>query len=134
MKKFFYIVPRLVATLLVRCEEKWDAHYEQTGTVSDLDLLAYLESQPQYSEFVAKLAEYGLAEELQRDQNLTVWAVSNDQMAALQGMAADEEEVKSILSFHINSLVFDNTKLKDGLRVMAFNGKYITIKIGRAHV
>lgn len=127
MKKLFYIVPLLVAVLLVGCEKKWDDHYEQPGTVSDLDLLTYLKNQPQYSEFVAKLEEYGLAEELQRDQNLTVWAVSNDQMAALEDMAADEREAESILSFHINSLVYDNTKLKDGLRVMTFNGKYITI-------
>lgn len=125
MKNCFYLIVIFVAVFFTGCKKSWDAHYgQESGTVSDLDLLAYLKSQPQYSEFVAKLEEYDLAQELQRDQSLTVWAVSNDNMAALGGLG---EDLKAVLSYHINSLVYDNTKLKDGLRVMTFNGKYLTI-------
>src|SRR5690606_21294218 len=91
---------------------------------SSLNLLAYLKSQPQYSDFVAKLEEYDLAAELARDQNLTIWAVSNEKMGALNNLGEDTE---FILRYHINSLMYDNTKLKSGLRVMTFNGKYLSI-------
>lgn len=124
MKNIVYIVALLVAVLSTGCTKNWDSHYGEEGTVSSLDLLAYLKTQPQYSEFVAKLEEYGLDMELERDQNLTIWAVSNDKMAALGSLGDDPE---FILKYHINSLVFDSTKLKNGLRVMTFNGKYITI-------
>lgn len=122
------------------CKKKWDAHYgeEDAPEMSSLNLLDYLKSQPQYSEFVAQLEEHGLAEELARDQALTVWAVSNDKMAALSSLGTD---TKAILSYHINSLRFDDTKLTEDLRVMTFNGKYLsvrkengTVRVGDAQV
>ncbi|MFD1768628.1 fasciclin domain-containing protein [Sphingobacterium suaedae] len=124
MKNILCFVFLFAILLLTGCKKNWDNHYGEEGSVSELDLLAYLKSQPQYSEFVLKLEETGLADELQRDQNLTIWAVSNDKMSALQSLGTD---LKFILSYHINSLVYDHTKLKNGLRVMTFNGKYLTI-------
>lgn len=124
MKQIIYTVVCLF-TILTSCQKSWDSHYaEEEATVSSLNLLDYLKTQPQYSSFVAKLEEYDLAEELERDQNLTVWAVSNEKMAALNALGEDS---KFILSYHINSLTYDNTKLKSGLRVMTFNGKYLTV-------
>ncbi|MBD1420476.1 fasciclin domain-containing protein [Sphingobacterium chuzhouense] len=124
MKQIIYTAVCLL-TILTSCQKSWNSHYgEEEATVSSLNLLDYLKSQPQYSSFVAKLEEYGLAEELSRDQNLTIWAVSNEKMAALNSLGEDS---KFILRYHINSLTYDNTKLKSGLRVMTFNGKYLTI-------
>src|SRR5690606_12607878 len=124
MKKIIYAAVCLM-TILAGCSKNWDAHYgEEEGTVSPLNLLDYLKSQPQYSDFVAKLEQYDLAEELERDQNLTIWAVSNEKMSALEALG---EDTKFILRYHINSLMYDNTKLKSGLRVMTFNGKYLSI-------
>ncbi len=124
MKQIIYTAVCLF-TILTSCQKSWDSHYgEEEATVSSLNLLDYLKSQPQYSSFVAKLEEYDLAGELERDQNLTVWAVSNEKMAALNALGEDS---KFILSYHINSLTYDNTKLKSGLRVMTFNGKYLTV-------
>lgn len=124
MKKIIYAAVCLM-TILAGCSKNWDTHYgEEEGTVSPLNLLDYLKSQPQYSAFVAKLEEYDLAEELKRDQNLTIWAVSNEKMSTLEALG---EDTKFILRYHINSLMYDNTKLKSGLRVMTFNGKYLSI-------
>lgn len=126
MKNIIYATLIFLLTL-TGCQKNWDTHYgeEEVLETSNLNLLDYLKSQPQYSEFVAKLEEYGLAEELSRDQALTVWAVSNDKMAALSSLGKD---AKFILSYHINSLRFDNTKLKEDLRVMTFNGKYLSVR------
>lgn len=124
MKKIIYAAVCLFI-VLTGCQKKWSSHYgEEETNVSSLNLLDYLKTQPQYSDFVAKLEEYGLAEELSRDQNLTIWAVSNEKMAELNELGEDS---KFILSYHINSLMYDNTKLKGSVRVMTFNGKYLTV-------
>jgi hypothetical protein len=68
----------------------------------------------------------GLDKELERDHTLTVWVVPNEQMAALADLGFEEEY---IMKYHINSLVFDKTKLKTGLRLMTFNNKYLTVEV-----
>lgn len=124
MKQIIYTIVCLF-TILTSCQKNWNTHYgDEEATVSSLNLLDYLKAQPQYSSFVAKLEEYGLAAELARDQNLTVWAVTNEKMSTLETLG---EDTKFILRYHINSLMYDNTKLKSGLRVMTFNGKYLSI-------
>lgn len=124
MKPIYSIVMLFLVLLSSGCKRNWADHYSEEGTTSALDLLAYLKTQPQYSSFVAKLEEYDLAEELERDQNLTVWAVSNDKMAVLSSLGVD---IKFVLQYHVNNLVYDYTKLKNGLRVMMLNGKYLTV-------
>lgn len=129
MKNIALLMIILGTVLLGACQKNWNEHYkdgEESEVVSPLNILAYLETQPQYSAFVAKLKEYGLDKELVRDHTLTVWAVSNEQMAALSDMGFDEDYV---MKYHINSLVFDQTKLKTGLRLMTFNNKYLTVEV-----
>lgn len=50
-----------------------------------------------------------MAQELQRDQYLTVWAVSNEQMDRLAQLNLDE---KYVMGYHINNLTYDVSKLK----------------------
>lgn len=68
---------------LSSCKE-WDDHYKGGGqkdaSILDVSLLDYLQEQPEYSEFMDLLKETGVAEELGRNQILTVWAVNNDNM------------------------------------------------------
>ncbi|GGH06087.1 fasciclin domain-containing protein [Sphingobacterium alkalisoli] len=129
MKNIFLILTAVITMLIGGCQKGWEDHYgtkETDEIVSPLNLLEYLKSQPQYSAFLAKLEEYGIDKELERDQTLTVWVVTNDKMAQLTEMDFDEDYV---LKYHINSLVFDKTKLKSGLRLMTFNGKYLSVDI-----
>lgn len=133
MKQFIYTALCLIM-ILSGCQKKWDDHYnEKEVAVSSLNLLDYLKSKPEYSKFVEKLEEYGLDEELARDQDLTVWAVSNDNMDAFDFTSGDG---KFILSYHLNNLSYDETKIKKSLRVMTFNGKYLTVvpEGGKIHV
>lgn len=123
MKKIVGVL-LLILVVVTGCKKNWNDHYEEQGSVSNLDLLAYLKTQPQYSLFVSKLEEYGIAEELTRDQELTIWAVPNDQMAALE---ASTEDKASILKYHINNLKYDSGKLKDGLKLITLNGKYLLV-------
>jgi uncharacterized surface protein with fasciclin (FAS1) repeats len=129
MKNIVLLLMALGTMLMGACQKNWEDHYkegEENEIISPLNVLAYLETQPQYSAFVAKLKELGLDKELERDHTLTVWVVPNEQMAALADLGFEEEY---IMKYHINSLVFDKTKLKTGLRLMTFNNKYLTVEV-----
>ncbi|UCS94986.1 fasciclin domain-containing protein [Echinicola marina] len=129
MKNLKYIMG-LLLLLSMACNEVWDEHYgldggdESAYVVSSLNLLDYLKSIPDYSKFVEALEQYGIAEELTRDQYLSVWAVNNEAMQALESMDLDKEFV---LRYHINNLTYDMSKLRDGLRLRSLNGKYIPV-------
>lgn len=132
-----------LAAIALACQKKnWDSHFEGTGNddaiVSPLNLLEYLKTKPEYSSFVAKLEELDIAEQLTRDQDLSVWVVPNEQMELLASMELDESYV---MQYHVNYLRFDYAKLKTGLRLQTLNGKYIQvqraddeIRVGDSHV
>ncbi|WP_160066826.1 fasciclin domain-containing protein [Sphingobacterium bovisgrunnientis] len=134
MKNIVLLWTALFMLLFMGCQKKWSDHYSlsDSGSVSSpLSLLEYLKSKPEYSKFVAKLAEHGLDKELERDQSLTVWVVNNESMNQLSSLGYDEDY---ILKFHLNNLVFDKNKLKTGLRLMTLNGKYLTVNIDEEQI
>lgn len=124
--KMLALVFTLSLSVFFGCNEKWNPHYNEGSTVvSDLNLLEYLKTKPEYSKYVEVLERTGVAEELTRDQNLTVWVVNNDGMAPL-----DQQTVPSdtfIIRFHINSLSLGLSNLYDGQRLPSLNGKYIAV-------
>ncbi|MBD8490693.1 fasciclin domain-containing protein [Echinicola sp. CAU 1574] len=128
MKNLKYIIGMLLICCF-SCKETWDEHYglegaDESHVVSSLNLLDYLKSKPEYSKFVEALEANGIAEELTRDQYLSVWAVNNDAMEALQAM---DLEAEFVLRYHVNNLTYDMSKLRDGLRLRSLNGKYIPV-------
>ncbi|MCA5003867.1 fasciclin domain-containing protein [Sphingobacterium bovistauri] len=134
MKNIILIWTAMMMFLIIGCQKKWPDHYslvENSDVKSSLTLLEYLKTKPEYSKFVEKLVQYGLDKELTRDQTLTVWVVNNDRMNQLASLGYEEEY---IMKFHINSLVFDENKLKTGLRLMTLNGKYLTVDINQDQV
>ncbi|MGL5683758.1 MAG: fasciclin domain-containing protein [Marinifilaceae bacterium] len=109
---------------LFACEDTWDKHFKQEGAqgmeISTENLMEYLRSQPQYSRFVQLLDETGVGEELTKNQVLTVWAVSNDQLPELP---TDAQIRKSIALHHINNMALYYPKLQDGKQVKTLAGK-----------
>ena len=129
MKRLIYI-SLLVTMVFSSCKDKWNDHYStnaigKDSIVSNLNLLDYLKTQPQYSKFVEALEKTGVAQELSRDQYLTVWAVNNDAMAGMESVGMSDTFV---IKYHINYLKFTYDKLKAGMRLKALNDKYIPIK------
>ncbi|MBN2164702.1 MAG: fasciclin domain-containing protein [Marinilabiliaceae bacterium] len=127
MKRIVYILG-LVLFIIAACNEKWNEHYEEIddSSVSSLNLLQYLKTQPNYSKFVTALEETGVAKELERDQNLTIWAVNNDAMDKLTEMQITFTDT-FIMQYHVNYLSFGYSKLYDGLRMKSISGKYISV-------
>lgn len=112
---------------MVSCTDDWDEHYqsgEEDFTASPLNLLDYLKSQPRYSKFVEVLEQTNVAEELTRDQFLTVWAVDNEGMEKRASLGIPDS---FLIKYHLNNLSFSENKLKDGYRLRTLNGKYIPV-------
>ena len=132
MKTIKYLLAGVVL-FMVSCTDNWEEHYglettgEESAVVSPLNLLEYLREQPRYSKFVEALERTNVAEELTRDQFLTVWAVDNQAMEAL---ATIDLADSFIVNYHVNNLSFSLNKLKEGQLLRALNGKYIPIKNG----
>ena len=134
MKNIFII--GLLVLLFASCKDKWDDHYSlnsmgNDSIVSNLNLLDYLRTQPQYSKFVDALEKTGVAQELSRDQYLTVWAVDNDAMSQLESIGMVDTFV---MQYHVNYLKFTYDKLKDGMRLKALNNKYIPVKLDNSGI
>lgn len=127
MKRLTYILG-LITLFFVGCNEKWDNHYDENESSinANTTILEYLKSNSDYDKFVAALEETGVAEELTRDQNLTVWAVNNDAMDQLKDLEALFTDT-FIMQYHINNLSLGYAKLSDGLRMRSVNGKYIAV-------
>lgn len=84
------------------CQDKWDAHYENENGGEDAslentkNLLEYIQSVSEYSDFVKLLEETEIAPELAKKQILTVWIPVNGNIPAeitapLASTASEEE-------------------------------------------
>jgi uncharacterized surface protein with fasciclin (FAS1) repeats len=128
MKQLLYAVTVLLVMVFSGCSDIWNEHYntsEDDKVVSPLSLLEYLKTKPEYSVFVEALESTGVAEELMRDQNLTVWAITNEAMAELQSVELFTDTF--VMQYHINNLAVGKNKLFNGQRIPALNGKYIQL-------
>lgn len=127
----FYIFFPVV--FLFSCQNNWDDHYTQESGNSDgedasMNLLEYLEAKPDYSEFVKLLKETGVAEQLTRNQVLTVWAPTNATFPAAELAAMPEKDKITLCENHLNYIALYNTKLSDSKLVKSLAGKNLEIK------
>lgn len=130
-KILFYIFFPVV--FLFSCQNNWDDHYTQESGNSDgedvsMNLLEYLEAKPEYSEFVKLLKETGVAEQLTRNQVLTVWAPTNATFPAAELAAMPEKDKITLCENHLNYIALYNTKLSDSKLVKSLAGKNLEIK------
>lgn len=120
--------------LLIACQDKWEDYYKehQTGgeeiVALEANLLEYLKEQPEYSEFVKLLEETGIADELTRNQILTVWAPVNETFPSAEVTAMSMEDKISLCQNHINYIALYNTKLENDKLIKTLAGKNLLIK------
>ncbi|MFR9166507.1 MAG: fasciclin domain-containing protein [Dysgonomonas sp.] len=109
------------------CSDDWDDHYKtrpDNEEMSPLTLKEYFEGNSSYSKFYELLKSTGVADELGKDQYLTVWAIDNDHYD-YTGLESLNDSL--VAKYHVCNLSFGLNDLKDGLRIRALNGKYVTI-------
>lgn len=120
--------------LLIACQDKWEDYYKESQTEGgeivalEADLLEYLKEQPEYSEFVKLLEETGIADELTRNQILTVWAPVNETFPSAEVTAMSMEDKISLCQNHINYIALYNTKLENDKLIKTLAGKNLLIK------
>lgn len=132
MKK---IISRLFVLLLLftGCQENWSDYYteseggETETSTATANLLELLQSVPEYSEFVKLLQETKVAEELTRNQVLTVWAPTNATMPAEVATMSEKDKI-TLCKNHINYVALYTTKLTDNKVIKTLAGKNLTIK------
>ncbi|GAB6011664.1 fasciclin domain-containing protein [Viscerimonas tarda] len=126
MKKIFLL---LVASafIFISCSDEWDKHYNSNvdnEDVSTQTLKEYFDNESSYSQFYDLLKSAKFADEMSKNQYLTVFAVKNENY--------DDSEYENLSDsllggYHICNLAFGQTELKQGLRIMCMNGIYVTI-------
>ncbi len=120
------IISFFVILFLSSCNSAWDEYYNgelKQEEQLDLTISEFLQSKPEYSQFYQQLQSTGLIDELDRDQQITVWVVSNDGMANSNVINEDTLRMK----YHLNYLPFIRSDLKNGKRIRSFNGIYFQI-------
>jgi len=128
MKKLFFLL--ILSTLVwTSCTNDWKNYYEGKGdpneAVSPLTLKEFFESADgkEYSDFYNTLKSTGWAEELGRNQFITVWAVKNENFDPLYLNTTDT----SLVGYHLTYLSYGKTELKNGLRIPGLNKVYLSI-------
>ena len=117
----------LIVVLLTSCSDKWDTHYNNNFNdedISPLTLYEYFEGDADYSQFFNLLKEQNVADQLSRDQELTVWAVKNDNYDI---SVVGSIDLSLVANYHVNNLLLKNSDFKSGLRIPMLNGVYLTL-------
>lgn len=118
----------VLSLLFFACGNEWDKHYKDPQgdmEVSGLGVWEYLQSNPEYSEFV------GLMKEIQADtifaysRRYTVWALKNGAVPDLSGLT---DSVKSLVMWnHFSLMDYSQAGFEDGLSVTALSGKRLRL-------
>lgn len=120
--------------LLIACQDKWEDYYKEQQTGGDgiaaleANLLEYLKEQPEYSEFVKLLEETGVADELNRNQILTVWVPINETFPSAEVNAMSMEDKVVLCKNHLNYIALYHTKLEDDKLIKTLAGKNLLVK------
>lgn len=111
--------------MLSACQDNdWDDHYGiDNSNTATMSVMQTLEANTDYSEFCKVIKEQHLDTLLNSDQSFTVWAPTNNAMAAF---VSDGNDVEHFLQNHINRYVYSAADLTDtiNVRIKMLNGKF----------
>lgn len=111
--------------MLSACQDNdWDDHYGiDNSNTATMSVMQTLEANTDYSEFCKVIKEQHLDTLLNSDQSFTVWAPTNNAMAAF---VSDGNDVEHFLQNHINRYVYGVSDLTDTtqVRIKMLNGKF----------
>ena len=122
----------LTILLLGACKDtNWDDHNEITNVDNTQVLSEKIASQANLSVFNGYLKSTGYDKLLTSSQNYTVWAPTNEAIAALDpAIVSDQAKLKDYVANHIALATYPAVKNSDTLRVELLNKKYGTLKLG----
>jgi uncharacterized surface protein with fasciclin (FAS1) repeats len=122
MRFLSYLV--LLALFTVGCKDTWEDHIRLNGDVSDKTIVAILEQNPDYSEFLVYLKKSGLDKELASSKIFTLWVPDNNAMASVDPtILNDSAKLKLFVGNHFSREQMTIQGIKMDTLVKVFNGK-----------
>lgn len=111
------------------CKNVMDEHVAIVNVDNTIDLFEKIAEQPNLSKFSDYLKSTGYDKLLTSSQNYTVWAPTNEALAALDAaIVSDQEKLKDFVGNHIALTSIPASKgTADTLKVLLLNKKYATV-------
>lgn len=135
--KYFLSVAVIWGGLTTSCTDEWDKHYSEQETVINNEemtivnepAIEYLQSQQSYSSMCNLFKETGIFEEMEAaGVSYTLFVVDNAQMTTMRSAENTTDDTDSYLAkSHITTASLSPNTIKDGQRLMMWNGKYVVI-------
>lgn len=125
MKRYWLLIVCSTIIITESCK-KWEDHIALPQQQLSETVLEHMRKDPQLSSFVAYAEQTGLDSILNASKNITVFAPTNDALAAIPNtVKTDLAQLKAYLQNHISSNAYFIRDAVDSLRVPMLNGKRI---------
>lgn len=133
MKALKHILPSiLLLGSFCACTDEWDSHYAQEKQVVNNENIVvvngsavdYLKSQSELSSMYNLFSETGIIDEMNK-KNLLFTLLVVDNSSTARSTATDEQIY--LAKSHISDISLSPSNMKDGQRILMWNGKYINI-------
>src|SRR5690606_37471106 len=112
--------------LLIEACKKWEDHVSLPEQQLSETIMEHIRKDPQLSSFAGYAEQTGLDSILNASKNISVFAPTNDALAAIPGtVKSDPAQLKSFLQNHISVKAYFTRDATDSLRVPVLNGKKI---------
>ncbi|MXV17339.1 fasciclin domain-containing protein [Hufsiella ginkgonis] len=126
-QRFVLVLTFLTAAIVSSCTDKWADHNEITDPMLAVDLLAQINKDPDLSKFSEYLAKTGYDKVVASSKSFTVWAPTNQALAALDAsVIGDDAKLKLFVGNHIANQLYLTTAPQPSMRIKTLNGKNVT--------
>lgn len=136
MKKLRYIFISIILTAgLASCTNEWDSHYSQQETIVnnveveivDESASSFLKQEASYSAMYNLFEKTGALQTLQEKGLLYTIMVVNNELAVRTVDETTDNEDAFLANSHITDASISPSNLKDGQRLLMWNGKYVNV-------
>lgn len=120
--------------MVTGCKDEWDEHYDAdaAGLTYDGDMMSYISSNSQLSEFAEVVKASGFANDMASSQVRTLWAPANgsfdkDSLLSLIEAGGKESVIKGFIKNHMTRYSVSFNSLNEAKSVLLLNSKIITM-------
>lgn len=114
----------LLAVFVITGCKKWESHIALPQQQLSETIWEHIQKDPQLTTFAGYIQKTGLDSLLGASKNITVFAPTNDALAAIAGsISNDREQLRAFLQNHISTNAYFTRDAVDSFRVPLLNGK-----------
>ncbi len=120
-----YLLIFIFFTIIISSCKKWEEHITANDADLTKDLYTVIINDPNLSMFANLANKAGLDSLLKSSKTYTIWAPSNDALAALDpSIQTDLSRLRSFILNHISNQLYFTRDAQTSLRIGMLNGKY----------